>query len=119
MKVLFKLTHDEVISIACAMHAEHERYYALPHGARQNLGFTERKDYAGRTIEFCWTASSGNRLTVKWNWARYEGARNGLVRGGFLRECVPHLRDAQRRGDWRYISTQEPNWLPLETERDQ
>lgn len=119
MKVLFKLTDDEVISLACAMHAEHERYYALPHGARHGLGLQERRDYAGRTTEFSWTASSGNRLAVNGNWARYEGARNGLVRGGFLRECVTHLREAQRRGDWRYISTREPDWLPLETERDQ
>ena len=114
MKVLFKLTDKEKATIFGEMEIEHAGYYGQPHGARYGLGLTMDRDN-----NFGWTSSRGNCLSVKGNWAQYDGTRNGLVRGGFLHRVVPHLRDAQARGDWRYLSTQEPDWLPLETERDQ
>lgn len=113
MQVEFKLTEQEKAAIFKEMQIEHQGYYGQPHGARYGLGLTTDRDNT-----FGWTSSRGNCLTVKGNWARYEGARNGLVRGGFLYRVVPHLRVAQDRGDWRYIATYEPDWLPLETERD-
>lgn len=123
MKVLFKLTESEKDDICAEMEIEHAGYYGQPHGARYGLGFTVYKDSTIHQETFTWTSSRGNTLTIKCaervgNWATYDGTRNGLVRGGFLHRVVPHLRASQNRGDWRYVSTNEPDWLPLETERD-
>ena len=112
MKVEFKLTEQEKAAILEEMRIEHSGYYGQPWGARYGLGLTLNRD------TFAWTSSRGNALTVKGNWARYEGTRHGLIRGGFLHRVARSLRAAQNRGDWRYIATQEPDWLPLETERD-
>lgn len=131
MKVEFQVTEAERAAIQAAMQKEHNGYYGI-----YGDGYVERRagyfvwDGGGwvgpewlraemqNARPFCWISQGGNALEVSGDTATYTGRRHGLTCSGFLPVCADLLRDAQSRGDWRYLQTSEPSWLPLETEKD-
>ena len=115
MKVEFWLEPMEVSALRALMETEHAGYYGV-YGdgyVERRYGYFEIGAYA-----FKWVSQGGDALSIVGNQAMYEGRRHGLVRGGFLQECAKVLRNAQDRGDCKYIHTSEETWLPLETADD-
>ena len=129
MQVRFELTEREMGTLREMMKTEHAGHYARhwqsvrqdlhSRGMRPEAIIARPVGYSEDRQNFGWCSSTGNVLMVyPYGAARYHGARNGLVNGGFLGRCAEILKAAILRGDWEYIETREPHWLPTQTRAD-